>query len=257
MRREAARMLRALALIAGMGLVPPLAPSGSSLVLTASDGVKVYARSYPTATAHAPVVLLFHQAGSSKTEYDPIAPRIAELGMNVLAIDQRSGGNLYVPGNETVEHLGASVSDYMKALPDMEAALLWAKRTHSGVPIYIVGSSYSAALVFLLAARHPHDVAAVAAFSPNEYLSDKNAVHAAARQIHVPVFIDSSSDATEIQAGRSIYAVIPSTRKVDYVPSAGIHGASTLRVDRDPSGAQANWDAFSAFLRSLGGTPQA
>jgi dienelactone hydrolase len=176
--------------------------------------------------------------------------------MNVLAIDQRSGGDLYVPGNETVEHLGGSVKDYMSALPDLEAALTWAKQTYPGAPVYIVGSSYSAALVFLLAARHPHEIAAVAAFSPNEYLTDKGAVHAAARQIHVPVFIDSASDKDEIEAGRSIYAVIPSAKKVDHVPAVGIHGASTLRVDRDPSGAQANWSAFSAFLRSLSATPQ-
>src|SRR5271165_5000114 len=202
-------MLAAFALIAGMGLVPPLTPSASSLVLTASDGVKIYARSYPVAIARAPVVLLFHQAGSSKTEYEPIAPRIAELGMNVLAIDQRSGGDMYVPGNETVEHLGKS-TDYMSVLPDMEAALVWARRTHPGAPVYIVGSSYSAALVFLFAARHPHEIAAVAAFSPDEYLPDKTAVHAAAKSVHAAVFIDSSSDKSEIDAARSIYAVIPS-----------------------------------------------
>jgi len=250
-------MLRALALIAGMGLVPPLTPSDSSLILTAADGVKVYARSYATAKPGAPVVLLFHQAGSSKTEYDPIAPRIVQLGMNVLAIDQRSGGDLYVPGNETVEHLGGSVKDYMSTLPDLEAALTWAKQTHPNAPVYIVGSSYSAALVFLLAARHPHEIAAVAAFSPNEYLPDKNAVHSAAREIHVPVFIDSASDKSEIDAARSIYAVVPSAKKVDYVPTTGIHGASTMRVDRNPGGAEANWSAFSAFLRSLSATPQA
>jgi alpha-beta hydrolase superfamily lysophospholipase len=194
--------------------------------------------------------LLFHQAGSSKSEYEPIAPRIVQLGMSALAIDQRSGGDLYVPANETVEHLGKS-EGYESALDDLEAAVAWAKITHPGAPIYVLGSSYSAALVFVLAARHPHDIAAVIAFSPGEYLSDKNAVHAAARTIHVPVFIDSSSDRAEIAAARSIYESIPAKRKVQYVPSTGIHGASTLRPDRDPAGADANWEALSAFLRSL------
>ncbi len=250
-------MLRALALIAGMGLVPPLVPSDSSLVLTASDGVKIYARSYAAPNARAPVLLLFHQAGSSKSEYAPIAPRLVELGFNVLAIDQRSGGDLYEPGNETVAHLGASASDFMSALPDLEAALVWARRTYPVAPVYLVGSSYSAALVFLVAARHPHDVAAVLAFSPGEYLDDKRAVHAAARALRVPVFIDSSSDKSEIDAARSIYAAVASPKKVQFVPATGIHGASTLREDRDPGGAQANWTALSAFLRSLRPTPQA
>ena len=250
-------MLRAFALIAGMGLVPPLAPSDSSLVLTASDGVKIYARSYPAQKARAPVVLLFHQAGSSKSEYAPIAPRLVELGFNALAIDQRSGGNLYEPGNETVEHLGASAPDYTSALPDLEAALVWARRSYPASPVYLMGSSYSAALVFLVAARHPHEVAAVIAFSPGEYLDNKNAVHAAARTVRVPVFIDSSSDKNEIEAARSIYAAVASSKKVQFVPPSGIHGASTLREDRDPAGAQANWSALSAFLRNLGPTPPA
>jgi dienelactone hydrolase len=243
-------MLRALVLFAGMGLVPPLGPASASIVLTAPDGVKVYARAYAAANANAPVLLLFHQAGSSKSEYDPIAPQLAGDGYNVLAIDQRSGGDLYPPGNETVEHLGAS-SDYMSAFGDLEAALLWAKRAHPGAPIYALGSSYSAALVFILAARYPHDVAAVLAFSPGEYLSDKHAVHEAARHVRAPVFIDSSSERSEIEAARSIYNVIPSAAKTQYVPTMGIHGASTLREDRDPAGAQANWDALNAFLRSL------
>lgn len=250
-------MLRALALIAGMGLVPPLAPSDSSLVLTAPDGVKIYARSYPAQNAHAPVLLLFHQAGSGKSEYAPIAPRLVELGFNVLAVDQRSGGDLYEPGNETVAHLGASAPDFMSALPDLETALTWARRTYPATPVYLLGSSYSAALVFLVAARHPREVAAVIAFSPGEYLDNKTAVHAAARQVRVPVFIDSSSDKSEIDAARSIYAAVASPKKVQFVPPSGIHGASTLREDRDPGGAPANWAALSAFLRNLGPTPQA
>ena len=129
-------------------------------------------------------------------------------------------------------------------------------RTHPGAPVYALGSSYSAALVFLLAARHPHEVAAVMAFSPGEYLDDKHAVRNAARQVRVPVFIDSSSEKSEIVAARSIYAVIPESKKTQYVPASGIHGASTLRDDRDPAGAQANWSALNAFLRTLKATPQ-
>jgi len=49
------------------------------------------------------------------------------------------------------------------------------------------GSSYSAALVFLLAARHPGDVNGVVAFSPGEYLSKGTAVRDAARKAEVPL----------------------------------------------------------------------
>lgn len=247
---KAAGMLRSLALFATLGLVPPLAGASVPLTLTAADGVKVFAQSYPGPAPSAPVILLFHQAGSGKSEYAPIAPRLAKLGYNVLAIDQRSGGDMYAPSNQTVATLGKS-EPYMDALRDVEAALAWARQTHPSSPVYVWGSSYSASLVFLLAAKHPHDVAAVLAFSPGEYLPDKHAVHAAAQQLRVPVFIDSASDPGEIATARSIASVIPGSRTVVYVPEKGVHGSSTLRDDADPAGAAANWAAVTAFLASL------
>jgi alpha-beta hydrolase superfamily lysophospholipase len=160
-------MLPTLVLAGGLGLVPkPPSPSPAAAVtFTTSDGVTVYADSYAGPSPKAPVILLFHQAESSRNEYAPIAPRLVELGYNVLAVDQRSGGDLYPPANETVQHLGRS-ADYIDVLPDMNGALAWAQRTYPGAPVIAWGSSYSAALVFAFAASHPRDLAAVLAFSP-------------------------------------------------------------------------------------------
>jgi dienelactone hydrolase len=244
-------MLRTMAILAGMGLVPQAAPPPiAELVLKAADGVSIYAQSYPGASPQNPVILLFHQAGSSKSEYAPIAPRLAELGYNVLAIDQRSGGDLYEPPNETVQHLGHS-TPYLDVLTDMDAALEWAEREHPGAPVYAWGSSYSAALVFAFAARHPREVRAVLAFSPGEYLPDKRFVEKAARHVSVPVFIDSASDPNEERNAQAIFSVLPSRLKEQYRPKNGVHGSSTLRLDRDPDGAAENWSEVAAFLAKL------
>jgi dienelactone hydrolase len=243
-------MLHALVLIANLGLVPPVSSAPQDLVLQAADGVKIFAQAYAASNPDAPVILLFHQAGSNKSEYAPIAPQLVQLGYNALAIDQRSGGDLYSPPNQTVAQLGKS-TPYRDVLPDMAAALAWAERTHPHVPVYVWGSSYSAALAFPFAAAHPRAVAAVLAFSPGEYLDDPSAVRAAARHVSVPVFIDSGSDPAEVANARAIYAAVASKRKVEYVPKHGIHGSSTLRSDRDPAGAAENWQAVSAFLRTL------
>jgi len=244
-------MLLSLLLAAGMGLVPrPATPAPGPVTFAAADGVTIYADSYPGASPQAPVVLLFHQADSSKNEYAPIAPQLVSLGYNVLAIDQRSGGDIYPPPNETVEHLGKS-ADYIDVLPDMDAALVWAKKTYPGAPVYAWGSSYSAALVFAFAAKHQREIAAVLAFSPGEYLSDKKFVAHAARHVRMPLFVDSASTPAEEQTARDIFNASPSHLKVDYVPKNGIHGSSTLRPDKDPDGAQENWDAVTAFLARL------
>jgi len=242
-------MLRTLVLLAGMGLVPPLAP-GAPVTFSAADGVTVYAQPYAAASPDAPWILLFHQAGSNKNEYAPIAPRLVQFGYNALAVDQRSGGDLYAPGNETVQHLGKS-DTYEKAYADLDAAVAYVRRAHPAAKIYVLGSSYSAALVFELAAKHPKEIAAVMAFSPGEYLADKHAVRAAARQVRVPVFIDSAADKEEIANGKSILGAVASKQKRQYVPQAGVHGASTLRADKNPSGVDANWAALIAFLKSL------
>jgi dienelactone hydrolase len=244
-------MVRAIVLVAGLGLVP-LAPSAGPAPVTfsAADGVTVYAASYAAADPKAPVILLFHQANSSKSEYAPIAPELVRLGYNVLAVDQRSGGDLYAPTNETVQHLGRS-APMPDALADLEAALDWARRRYPHAPVYAWGSSYSASLVFALAAKHPREVAAVIAFSPGEYFDDKRFVERAARQVRVPVFVDSAADAEEERAARAIVDAARSRLKVDYVPKAGVHGSSTLRADRDPAGAAENWSAVTAFLARI------
>lgn len=221
------------------------------VTLTASDGVKVYGDFYPAGSKSAPYILLFHQAGSNHAEYAPIAPRLVKLGFNCLAIDQRSGGDMFGQKNETVEHIGHN-GDYLDALKDMEAALAWAKGQSPQSKILVWGSSYSASLVFLLAAKHPDEIAAVLAFSPGEYLKDKHAVRDAASRVSVPIFVTSAKDPEEIAAAKSILAASPSMQRTQFVPEvAGVHGSSTLRDDRDSKGAAENWQAVEAFLNGF------
>ena len=102
------------------------------------------------------LILLFHQAGSSKDEYATIAPQLVKAGFSAMAIDQRSGGGLFGT-NETAAGLGKK-ADYLEARPDLKAALDWA-RTKS-VPIVLWGSSYSSSLIFPLAASDPQGIVA-------------------------------------------------------------------------------------------------
>ena len=78
------------------------------------------------------------------------------MGFHALAIDQRSGGERWGYENETVNKLGESTK-YLAALPDLEAALKWKADGGYGGKTLVWGSSYSAALVFLLAAEHDGD----------------------------------------------------------------------------------------------------
>lgn len=215
----------------------------SPVIFQAADGVKVHGDYYAAPRPKA-LILLFHQAGSSKDEYRNIAPRLVRDGFSALAIDQRSGGSLF-GRNETAAGFGKETS-YLDAAKDLDAAIAWARNRK--LPIVLWGSSYSAALVFLEAAKQP-DIKAVLAFSPGEYLGDGMPVHQAAARLRMPQYVTSASEAGEVAAARSILAVSPSRAKRQFVARRGVHGSSTLLVDRDPQGASENWEAVESFLR--------
>jgi dienelactone hydrolase len=217
----------------------------------ASDKVTIFADYYGGRDAGRPLILLFHQAGSNRAEYATIAPTLTALGFDALAIDQRSGGSLWGHANETVQHLGRS-EDYGSAFHDLEGALSWAKSSGRSGPIIVWGSSYSAALVFLLAAKHPQDVKALLAFSPGEYLASPSSVRSAAAQLSIPIFVTSAKESGEVAQAKAILDAASARQKVQFVPYiAGVHGSSTLRSDRNPKGAAENWAAVKAFLASL------
>jgi len=221
-----------------------------SVRLRAQDGVMISALDYeaPRPTA---IILLFHQAGSSKAEYATIAPRLVAAGYSALAIDQRSGGDLYGP-NETASHLRKPTT-YEDAKLDLMAAFDWARTRH--LPILLWGSSYSAALIFEVAAEHADQLGAILAFSPGEYLeTDGEVTHAAAR-VHVPIYVTSSSDDDEIQVGRAILSASPAQTKIQFIPEFGVHGSSTLIEARNPKGAAENWSHVLSFLSGLSKPP--
>lgn len=218
------------------------------ITLTAADGAKVFGGLWVANGPRPPIILAFHQAASNKAEYAPMVERLNEAGFTLLAIDQRAGGNFYGDINRTVATLGASTS-FEAAMPDLEAALAWAKDNAHGAPVIVWGSSYSAALVFLLAAKYPTVVAGVLAFSPDEYLAKKRAVRDAAAKLQVPVYITQATARGEHERSHRIFRAVSSEDKVEFVPAIrGTHGASTLRLDTNPEGAAENWEAVLRFL---------
>lgn len=229
--------------VAGMGFSSAGAQTAVPIRLRAADGVVIHALRYDAAHPRA-TILLFHQAGSGKGEYATIAPRLVRQGFSALAIDQRAGGGLF-GRNETAAALPRAAT-YAEAELDLAAAFVWARAQHR--PVILWGSSYSAALVFRVAARHPGDVTAVLAFSPGEYLGQPRAVRAAAARVRVPIFVTSAATTPEIAAARAILAASPARVRVQYRPTHGVHGSSTLIAQSNPTGVAANWRAVTTFL---------
>lgn len=223
----------------------PAAARGEPVTLHASDGVTVYGTLTRADRPGRAIALLFHQAGANRHEYDPIVPELTALGFDTLAIDQRAGGTLFGGRNQTVDQRGRN-GGYLAALPDLEAALAWAGTRHYP-RVVAVGSSYSASLVLLLAARHPPALTAVASFSPGEYFADKHLVGRAAARVTVPLYI--TTDPAEEARVDAVLAGTHGRHVIRYRPRAGVHGASTLVAARDPDGHAANLASFLQFMR--------
>jgi dienelactone hydrolase len=207
----------------------------------AADGITIYANQ-TSLTKSRGLIVLFHQAGGSHLEYEKIAPRLNSLGFATLAVNQRAGGSEFGGTNKTAAQV--PTASYLEALPDLEASVQYAKTSLKAKRIIVWGSSYSSALVFLLTAKNPKDVAGLLAFSPDEYLGQSNLVRDAAKKVTAPVFITSA--ASEVSAAKAIFNATISKNKTQFIPKGvGLHGSSVLS---NPLTGTEYWVAVEKFL---------
>lgn len=216
-----------------------------------ADSVTVFADWYPAqphvAVGQAPVVLLLHQSASNSEEYRPIAPRLAALGYNALALDARGGGHRFGRANRTnanLPHHGGG----KEAFWDFKAALQWLREAGFAGPFVLWGSSYSGGRLFHVMTERPAGVVATLSFSPGRGFARRGpeGEPSWAEQATVPAFVTWAPH--ELTAERRADFARIAAEKVLYEQPAGRHGASTLHPTLNPEGHEA---IFSAALRFL------
>lgn len=198
----------------------------------------------------APFIVLFHQAGFSRGEYNKTADKFVELGFNCLAVDQRSGDRVNGVINQThklaVEQ--KLPTNYIDAMPDIEAAVNYVSDNLDAEQLFVLGSSYSASLALVFAAQNPDMLDGVLAFSPGEYFEyDERVISDYASELMTPVFVTSAKN--EYENWKGIYNAIPDGDKVKYIPEVeSIHGSRALWETTE--GYEACWEAVVRFLKS-------
>lgn len=216
------------------------------------DGITVFGDVYASPGGRSdPIILLFHQAGGdARGEYTEIAERLAGSGYNVLAVDQRSGGDRFGGSNRTVQALEGESFGYCEVYPDLEAALRYASAEGFTGPTAVWGSSYSAALVIQLGAKHGELVDAVLAFSPasgapladcqpGQYLDD----------LSTPMLALRPQREFEIDSVKEQMRSFESAGLRTYVADPGVHGSSMLVEDRVQGSTEQTWEVVLAFLK--------
>lgn len=215
------------------------------------DGLTISAHLYSDGNTSKPFILLLHQANYSKGEYLEIAPKLTQMGFNVMAVDLRSG--------DTVNNIANEISDialekdldisYLATLPDIEASLAYSKNHLSQGTLLLWGSSYSSGLALYMASIDD-DIDGVLAFSPGEYYKKrgKKFIENHVKALRIPVFITSAKE--EKKYWWNIYRAIPSKEKTYYLPSdKGVHGAKAL-WKKNPSH-EGYWEAVNRFLENF------
>lgn len=204
-----------------------------------------------TARPEVPLLILLHESRSSRGEYQPILPRLHELGYTTLNVDLSSGYECREVKNITARKASENgrTPTYLDAQRDIEDAVAWARKEPARGKVVLVGSGYSASLALIYAAEHPDLVDGVAAFSPGEFFTSlgKSAtwVQESARSYDGPVWISSARG--EEKDWRPIFDALASPKKASFLPEGpGLHGARALWPELEGSAAYRT--AFEAFL---------
>lgn len=217
------------------------------------DGLTVSADLYKLKDPKSPVIILFHQAGWSRGEYNEIAPKLNDLGFSCLAVDLRSGGKINGVVNETFQNAVEKKykTYYLNAYIDMAAAVAYVQKNIKPSKLIIWGSSYSSSLVFKLGADFSSIVHAILAFSPGEYFENSsekelsNFVKYYALLIQQPVFVTSARDEKDMWS--DIFEAIPHSNKQHFVPTTkGFHGSRALWEEN--AGNEMYWKAVKKYL---------
>ena len=213
------------------------------------DGLEITADLYMPHPGSNPFIILFHQAGWSRGEYQEIAPQLNDQGFNCLAVDQRSGGKVNGVINQTHANAKKALKEtsYLDAFQDIEAAIDLVKEMYAEGKVVIWGSSYSSSLVLKYAGDNPDAVDGILSFSPGEYFKSRSSelISSSASNINKPVFITSAK--SEQNSWQKIYDVISSKDKVFFLPeTSGNHGSRALWAKF--SDHRDYWKAVNSFL---------
>ncbi|HPG11932.1 MAG TPA: alpha/beta fold hydrolase [Chitinophagaceae bacterium] len=215
-----------------------------------SDSIRIYG-DYLAGEVDKPAILLCHQGGSNaRGEYAWLADTLNSLGYTTLAIDLRSGGQLYGSWNRTIAENQARNPSYCDAYPDIEAAVKYLLEKTQDKKMILWGSSFSGALVIQYAARHPEHVKAVLGFSPAsgepmegcqpEQDFDK---------IEMPLLVLRPEREMEIESVKNQIALAQKYNHQTFIAKPGAHGSSMLVEKRIKSDVGPTWNAVISFLQ--------
>jgi pimeloyl-ACP methyl ester carboxylesterase len=234
---------RALALFAVVMLSAAGADAATSRTVTfrTDDGVTIAATLYEGARHPAPAVILLHMLTRSRDDWQTVATRLADAGIQALAIDFRGHGGSSPPptGGE---------ADWSRLALDVKASRAFLASRPDLVQtaqIGIAGASIGANVAIIAAAADP-SIRSLALLSAS---LDYRSLHAEAPMrkygARPALLVAGTNDAYAMRSAKALAALGGGTREIKALDDAG-HGTNMLNHDPDLARALVDW-----FLRTL------
>lgn len=223
---------------------------------TTSNNIKIVGDLYEN-NKTSPVILLFHQGGSNaRGEYAPIIPTLLEKGFNILAIDQRVGGQYYGSYNRTLANIPTHGFDdgygYCDAYNNLEGALEYIINAGFTGNKIIWGSSYSGTLAIQLAAKNSDKISGVLAFSPAAGNSMKDCASTKYFEtIKVPLLLLRPPHEMERENAKAQFKLAKENGHQTYIAKHGVHGSSMLVEERVGNDVSDTWNVVTTFLEQV------
>ncbi len=235
---------------------PNAVTEGKEISFYTPDSIRIFGDLYEL-DKKGTTILLFHQGGSNaRGEYGPIIPRLIEQGYNILAIDQRVGGQYYGNYNRTLANIPTNVYGdgygYCDAYNNLESALDFMIESGFSGDMIVWGSSYSASLAIQLANHRQSDFDGVLAFSPasggpmGDCLPDQYF-----ETVNIPLLILNSPSEMEREDSKLQFELASKHGHQTYAPKNGVHGSSMLVEERVGSGVEDTWAVVLSFLKEV------
>ncbi len=221
------------------------------------DSIKIFGDLYEL-DKQGTVILFFHQGGSNaRGEYASIIPKLLEKGFNILAIDQRMGGQIYGNYNRTIANIPDNGMEndysYCDALNNLEGALDFVLESGFSGKKILWGSSYSASLAIQLGDKRQGDVNGILAFSPasggpmQECRPDKYF-----STLKVPLLILRPPNEMESENAKEQFEMARKSNHQTYAAKYGTHGSSMLVKERVGNEVDETWEIVESFLGAVG-----
>jgi pimeloyl-ACP methyl ester carboxylesterase len=227
-------------------LVPPAAAGAATsrtVTFRTDDGVTIAGTLYEGLRRPAPAVILLHMLTRSRDDWQTVATRLADAGIQALAIDFRGhGGSSPAPGVAGAEpdwpRLALDVKAsraFLASRPDLVQAAL----------IGIAGASIGANIAIIAAAADP-SIKSLALLSPSlEYRSLRADAPMRKYGARPALLVAGTDDAYAMRSAKALAALGSGPRELETLNGAG-HGTNMLNHDPDLARALVDW-----FLRTL------